>query len=328
MAILWCGGEDIDFKALSIYGTSTSSSNMRSGYARLSLNIQTGAPQFGVSNPFPSGNVLSAWLSFRIKVAMMDANIRLCGLGSSSYTSRGIFVASSSTTTKLALKKYDGTTLTELAAEAGTSLTKTGIHKIDMQIIDYGDSATVNVYCNGNLVITYTGDITVSGISSLDCVQLGNSALVTSYYLSEIIVSDTDSRNMSLVTNYPSAAGDSNSWTGGYTDIDETTINDADVVYDNTVGHQALFGLSDLPAGSFSVLAVKEAIRACKSSDSTPTSINLGVKSGGTVNVNDNHSLSTSWETKERYMSTNPVTGNPFTTSEVDSLQLALEAAA
>jgi len=259
----------------------------------------------------------------------LNLSIRLCGLGNSSTAKSGLYVGNdSSTAAKVALIKYDGTTATTLATESGTSLSASTIHKIDMHLTSYGASASVDVYVDGSLVISYTGNVSVSGVSNVDSVFIGSISTSTNADISEIIVADSDTRNMSLVTNYLNAVGDSNAWTGAYTDIDEAAINDADLIYDNTDGHQALFGLHELPSGNFSVLAVKEAIRACKSSDSTPTSINLGVKSGGTVNVSDNHSLSTSWDTKERYMLTNPVTGNPFTASEVDSLQLALEAAA
>ncbi|OPY15253.1 MAG: hypothetical protein A4E66_00172 [Syntrophus sp. PtaB.Bin001] len=332
MPILWCGGEDVDFIVFSGCSMNTSSTYFRSGYAR--AGIATSISSAGRSTIFPGGAITSGWLSVRIYFtgAVGSAQYPI-GLGYSSSGVKGLYVGTdTSTSSKAALYKYDGTTYTKLASEVGTSLSTSFLHKIDLNVSAFNDTVNGNakVYIDGNLVIDYTGDLTVSGVTSLDCVMIskGGYSGTTYFYISEIIVADSSTVNMSLVTNYPNAAGDSNSWTGAYTDIDETTIDDSDVVYDNNVGHQALFGLRDLPSGSFSVLAIKEAIRACKSSDSTPTSINLGVKSGGTVSVSDNHSLSTSWATKERYMATNPVTGNAFTPSEVNSLQLALEAAA
>ena len=197
-----------------------------------------------------------------------------------------------------------------------------------MQVVDYGETGTVNIYTNGSLVISYTGDIRFGAPAvHLDCVILGMQGN-NFVYLSEIIVSDTDTRNMSLVTLYPSAAGDVSDWTGAYTNIDELGIDDADLIYDNTDGHQAMFALSNLPAGSFSVLAVKESVRACRASDSTPTSLDIGIKSGATVDVDDNHALTTTWTSYERLMLVNPVTGNAFTPTEIDGLQMVLESEA
>lgn len=320
MSILWCGGEDVDFPVFT--GCWMSSGPRRAGYDRCSISISSAAA--AKSAPFPGGAVTSAWLSFRYYAGYPHANDCFCGLGASATASSGLYVGlDSATATKIALWKYNGTTWTQLASETGTSLTDGKIH---MELINYGANAIVRVYFNSVLIITYEGDVTVAGVTNVDSVFLGPVAIVI--YITEIIVSTTDTRNMSLVTTYPSAAGDTLDWTGAYTTVDEDTINDADVAYDNTDGHQALYNLSNLPAGNFSVLAMKEVVRACKSSDSTPTRLNLGIKSGGTVDVADTKTLTTSWASYERYMAVNPVTGVAFTPAEIDALQLCLESEA
>jgi hypothetical protein len=87
----------------------------------------------------------------------------------------GVFVGASTTSaTKTALYKWDGTTLTQLTTESGTSLPSSGLGVIDMQISNYGVSSTVNVYVNGVLVIAYSGSTAIAGIANLDCVALSS----------------------------------------------------------------------------------------------------------------------------------------------------------
>lgn len=327
MGILWCGGEDIDFPNGALANMiNESSASFRAGYARHSLSPGTG--EMMRSTPFIGGAITSAWLSFRLVSTGSETSKGCVGLGLSG-TFKGLFIGCGASGGKAAILKYDGSTWSILATEVSTTSLNKGastFSKYDVEIISYGASATVNLYLNSNLIVTYTGDVTVSGVSNLDSVFLINNP--NSWFISEIIVSSEDTRNMSLVTCYPNAAGDTLEWTGAYTTVDEATISDADLAYDNTDGHRAMYNLSAVPSGSFSVLAVREAVRACRSSDSTPTSLNLGVKSGGSVNVADNHALSVVWTTYERIMATNPVTAAAFTQAEVDALQFVMESEA
>jgi hypothetical protein len=227
---------------------------------------------------------------------------------------------------KLVISKYDGSSWSDIATESGASLGIADVGKFDIQISDYGASGTINAYLAGNLLATFTGDLTISGLAGFTRVGGYGGSSDQTCVLSEVIVADTDTRNLSLRTNAPNAAGDANNWTGAYTNIDEVTLDDADLIYDNTDGHQFMCGLADTPAGSFSVLAVMEVVRACKSSDSTPTGLNIGVKkSGGSADVDSNHSLTTSWESYERLILPSEIT---FTTADIDSLQMVLESEA
>lgn len=317
MAILWCGGEDIDFPNGAPVGVTTVSGRYASG-ARCAITSPTGMAK---SLVYPG--MTSGWLSCHIySVTAPQANKGFFGAGSSG-SDKGLFVGIGASTGKLALLSYDGSTWTVLASEAGTSFSSSTLHRLDFQLINYGASSTVNIFLNGVLLITYSGSTSISGVSSFDSLYIYSSnAGSYLYYLSGVIVADEDTRTMSVVPLVPNAAGDALTMTGAYTTVDDVSIDDADLVYGNTVGHQALYGLSGAPAGTFVVKALRIAARAAKSSGSTPTSLNLGYKSGGSVNVSDNHALTTGWATYERMITsiTDP--------AAVDALQVALELAA
>lgn len=323
MSILWRGGEDIDFSTA--VGTTTTAGRFRSGYARCAVNALDGK-----SAAFAGGAVTSAWLASYIYRQQTQTSRRIVGLIKSSTTNSGLWVGSNSAAAgKLTLYKYDGSTLTALASEGGTSLAADGdTARLDVQLVNFGASATVNVFIDGVQIITYSGDVTVSGVASVDAVGLGGSDGVNDvYWNSEIIVADEDTRTFSLVTMAPSSDGTTTDWpTGAYSDVDEVTINDADVNSTDTASQDQQFNVGDLPSGYFSIKDVTVKARASRTADATATKLALGINSGGTVNVGTAADPGTSWTTLERAIgATNPVTTAAWTLSEMNALQLDLQ---
>lgn len=324
MTLLWCGGEDIDFPNGQTPPNVSTGGGFRSGYGRCGVGgTGSGNTNFTRSVSFAGGGVTSAWLHFRTLDQQRSNPSIYCGLGLNSAGNVGLAVGvSNASNSRVALFKYDGTTVTQLAAETGNSLTWND--QIDMQITSYGSSSTVNVYVNGALVITYSGSTAISGVSNLDCVIIGG---LNNMHFSEFIVTDTaDTRAMSLVTLAPNAAGDSaGSWTNTYTSINPTSINDANAIYNNATGSDFQANLIDLPSGSFSVVGCKAIARAEVTAGATPTGFKLGVKSGGTVNVDAGHTPGAAFAPFERLMTTNPVTSANWTTSDLNALQLDVQ---
>ncbi len=147
---------------------------------------------------------------------------------------------------------------------------------------------------------------------------------LNSGYWSEAIVSDSDTRTMSLVTLAPTALGTTHAWTGAYTDVSEITIDDSTKVTTNTPAQDEQFTLNALPSGTDGVLAVKVAARALATVAASASTLGLGVNSGGTVDPGTLQATTTSFATYERLMLLNPVTSAGFTRSEINLLQLNL----
>lgn len=198
---------------------------------------------------------------------------------------------------------------------------------MDMNIVDYGATATVTGYINGIQRVTFAGDTRISSITDLDRVAFAGAD--TWCYMSEFIVADVDTRGMSLVTLAPNASGDSKvDWTGDYDAIDELQVSDSDLMYSNVNDAVAQVNLLPTPAGNFAVKAAVISARCSRGLSSTPTKIALGVKTGGSIDAGSDQSLDAAWATKNRIMETNPVTTNAWTTAELDALQLNLKARA
>lgn len=321
-AVLWAGGEDIDFPNGS---ACNNGADFRTGYARYSI-YPCNVGSHVTTNAFVGGAVTSLWISARVaNFNVTSASVRHLGIGKFGTLNSLFLGASAASGTRYALFKYDGTTATQLAAEAGNSLINS-MTKIDMQIINYGTAATVNVYLNGSNspMITYTGDVTAGGNTSLDTVLLYRPGTSVFFSTSEIIVADSDTRRMSLVTLAPNAAGDANTWTGAFSDVNETTINDATLISSTTAGDNFQANLTNLPAGSFAVQAVKVAARASKSTTGI-ASIAPGVKTNTTISVPAASPLSTAFQTVETLYNINPVTVAPWSMTEINSLQTNIQ---
>jgi hypothetical protein len=326
MTILWFGGEDIDFPNGSTVEISTGGSGYyRTNYSRCAVkcNAQYSTAK---STIFPGGAVTSCWFTAYLDGGQPGASnlLRGIGLGESS-SGLGLFIGV--VNNNAILYGPGGSTL---CTGTGELLPYSNNARLDVQVSNFGASATVVCYVNYTLTFTYNGDVrNGTAMAGFDSIFMGmDSAYCNAWFVSEIIVATTDTRTMSLRTRYPTADGTTHDMTGAYSDVDEITINDADVIYTNTADKDQQCEISDLPAGTFAVLATKIAVRACKSEDASIDKIKLGYLSDGTVAVGSAQSLTTSWDTYEEIFATNPVTLSAWLQSEQNALQVNVRSSA
>jgi hypothetical protein len=333
MAILWCGGEDIDFPNGSACSTVTTTTYFRTAYARGSVYGSTGTAW---SQAFPGGAVTSAWLSYQWGFFPENSNGSLTtgklavGLGNTSFSDgRGIWLRTS-TTGGWDIVKFDGTTVTALAT-GGAALWGAVITqgRVDMQISSYGSSSSINLYVNGNFYLGFTGNSSVTSLTNLNSVLLaaspsGNFGVVGNG--SEFIVADEDTRSFSLKTMAPAGAGTTTNWTGLFSAINPVTQNDANAVFTNTVAQDTQFTTTGLPAGTFAVRQVKVTARMAATAGSTATKVATGFNLGGTVSVGTPFGpLGTAFSDKESFYNLNPVTSAAWTTTQLSTAQIDLE---
>lgn len=329
-SVLWCGGEDIDFPNGSAPTVTTTSTNFRSTYARAALRNAGVATANSRSLSFGGGAVTTCWLHAQVLMSTI-AGTHYIGLGLNSAGAGAIFIGADSTTgSKLALYKLNSGTFSVLANETGTSLVNSTLAQFDMQITSFGGSATVNVYMNGTLLITFSGSTSVTGISNLDCVVIPGIGGGGVTEVSEIIVTDTlDTRNLTLQTFQPAGAGTTNNWDAGdFSKINPATINDANFASVNSTAKDLQATLPSVASGTWNVLATKVIARAEVTAGAVPTGIKLGYRISGSVYVDSAHTLTSAFASYERAIdNTNPATSAAWTQSDLGSLQLDLQSA-
>src|ERR1051326_4208366 len=120
MAILWCGGEDIDFPNGAAPTVDTTAGYFRAGYARCALGTTLTLNALAQSCVFPGGGVTSAWVSarFYLKGGLNSTwsglkNIGVADSAGGTGGRNGVYVGQNNATPgKLCLFKYDGSSTT------------------------------------------------------------------------------------------------------------------------------------------------------------------------------------------------------------------------
>lgn len=330
MPILWCGGEDIDFPAGVSMSFDSSAGRFRSGYARGSQLIPVTLNTAGLSLPFAGGAVTSCWVSCRLALLSNgEVSTSYFGLGRSGTSGWLVIGTSAASPSRLALQTHLGTTLTQLAAETGNSLPTSGLLKIDIQVVNYGATALVNVYVDGVLLIEFSGDTRVTGVTDLDEVVIPSAGFSSSRpQVSEVIVADEDTRALpGLVSLALTGDGTTTDWTGDYSTINQTTISDTTPNYTDTTALDQQFNWTNLPSGSFVIKAVKIAARMAKSATPSVTQVKIGYNHGGTpgFGTGATKAVTTAYETYEQLDSLNPVTSADWAQADMNALQVDLQ---
>jgi hypothetical protein len=295
MNILWAGGEDIDFVTFGGMKVSTTSGQFRSGWARCAINMTNGGtdPGNARSYPFTAGAVTSAWLSCHSFLTggqvMATEGLFLVGFGSSASGSYlGLFTGPT-TSPQLSLGYYNGTSVTILATEAGTSygtLSATGGGKVDFQVSNLGATSTMNVYVNNSLIISFSGSAVITGLTNFDSIVMGvyTGGTATTWSWSELLVADSDTRALLGVNTLAlTGAGTTTGWTNStFTNINGVTLSDTNATFVNTTSADQEYTVGTVQPTVCSVIGVIISVRAAVSSGSTPTHVKLGYGSSGT----------------------------------------------
>jgi hypothetical protein len=328
MAILFAGGEMEDVTTVGTVAPTTTNSTFRSTYARQALDV-AGSTTFAANYAraaFSAGSLVG--VTARVYSSAFNANNVFFWLATGGAGRLRLKVNSTSPAT-VTLESYNGTTATTLATSSLT-VASAGLIRLDL-LIDYQASGRVRLWVDGVLYIDYSGNTAAGGGTTLDSVNFGpfNGAASPSRW-SEIIVTDgEDPRPLSLKTLVPNGAGDTSAWTGAYTDVDDVTASDTDVMSSGTAAQVTNFDCTGMPSGGsgLAVRAVKVVASALRGA-SGPQKMQLGVKSGSTEGWSADLTLDTGYTAVSNTWTLNPATSAAFTSSEIDSLKLAVKSIA
>ena len=332
MNILWAGAEYEDFPLPGVAGPSTTAGRFRANWARCAINM--GGNNLTAQTKgaiFNGGAVTSAWISCQANFVNTNGVDSKCvGFGQSS-SANGLCWGFDSGGTKFCIFKYDGTTTTRLAIESGTTFALGPLFRVDMQVISYGASGTVNLYVNGVSIISFTGNLAVSGMTNMDSVTLFQYQTNNPPFYSEIFVADSDTRAIQgMQTMLATGAGTTNNWTNNtFSNINALVANDGNATYVNTATQDQQYNVTDMTPPAYSVVAVVVNARIAKTAGSTPTQVKLGYNSGGTVafGTGATKTPSVGFTQASQIDHTNPVTGVAFAPSDMNALQLDLRSA-
>lgn len=326
MNIYWIGGEDIDFMAIGGAVAAAIGGTYRTGWARCSIILNSvGVPTHG--NPFNGGALTTAWLTCRVYSFSNSTSVGYIGFGLYGTNNALIIGSSTSAGTKLALYTVAAGSFTQIATEAGNSLQVNTLSRFDIQVLNYGASATVNVYVGGVNVLSFTGNVAVAGMTNFDHVYLSATSQVNFY--SEMLVADSNTLAITGVQTLAlTGAGTTNNWVNNtYTNINGLNYSDSNPIYvDSTAANQQYTVTSPTPV-TYAVAGCQISARMAISASSTPSYIKLGYGSGGVgyFGSGAEKTPALGFATQTQIDLINPVTGTAFTSSNLSSLQLDVE---
>lgn len=340
------GGEDFDFTSIGTVSVDTTSGHYRSSYCRCGLKAADGSSSWHTGNV--TGGVTSAWFHARCWMLLSGGTgsdggagqnfIKITDAGEITrlairFNTTGGSTHSNTDPTFWALVKVNAAgTVTSLANFSGTLTgSPASPDAIDIQVLNYatGGSGAVNVYINGTLVCSVSGatlatdsNTTINGLAlSGIAASTVNSAQLVPITYSEVIVSDSDTRFMSVATLTPQANGNTDNWDiGGVTNVNELTLDDTTINASGTAAQIQDYTVNALPSGTFGVLALVIAARAMAGASGGPSKMDFGTHESGTDYWSSDITLPASLQRVQNTFYTDPATSAPWSTTTIGAV--------
>lgn len=299
-------------------------------YTNVQLYAQYGAREFYV--PFNAA-LSEVWIHFTWATALdnsalTNAVFSMRNGSSLEYRLAGNGVGSSGVWNFQ--KTTDGTTWTTLFTIANAASTPQVGNVFDFHIKPHATTGFVHVYNAGMLVAAYDGN-TSAQTNLIDRLHLDGHYNGGQNAFTEFIVADVPTIAWRLQALSPNAAGTYSEWTGSYTDVSETILNDTTFIVSNVVNNRFLANTVDpttTTLGSREVKAVVTATRIMRSADATPADAQHLVRTNGGDYVSANLGLAADGaiRTKITVWETNPSTSVKWTLAEGAALQVGVKA--
>ena len=227
----------------------------------------------------------------------------------------------------LVAQKWNGTTWVNVADAPSVYFAPGVRYRIDIYLKVHSTEGRIVVYVDGTKIIDFTGNTMPTGTGNM-IARMGIARYLTNTTYSAMIISDIDSRPYNFYQLLPTGNGDETAWTGDYTSVDETGINDADAITSTAVGSVETFTFPDLPSDLNSLELLTVILSGRAQGSGSPGEI-MGIARISTTN----HESPGEYETSPNYLpqqwrfDLNPSTGLPWIGSQVNSAQFGVKAA-
>jgi len=321
MTIFWCGAEDIDFRANN-QSLTISSSHFDDQFSRCAIYMSASMTS-EVWIKFTETPITDyLWVGFKYDAgAILSSAASILALSLyNGNTPIHLRTGPSGSNTKMELVIND----TVCGITATTVLSQDC--KIDVEVLNFSSEyeGTVKVYVDAIEVISYTGILGNAIDTGLCCLRFRSTSTNFIWYFSQVIVADEDTRLLSVKTLAPNAAGDTNQWSGAYTDIDETTLDISDAIRTQEADKLFTTNLTGLPTGKWATRAVK--VVAASSPAKDGLGLQVGIKTNDEVHLGDSVIPTFEYDNPiYKMFQINPATSEPFTMAEIEALQIAIK---
>jgi hypothetical protein len=192
--------------------------------------------------------------------------------------------------------------------------------KIDIYF-NYNTSGSLQIYSNSAPIFNYSGDITTDGTTHLQGTRFRSWGLNNNQtlYVSECVLSDSDTRNVSIITNVAAGVGTLDQWTGAYTNVnqvDDSSDNSYDVA--GASGETQRYTMGTIPVANYTVLAKVTNLRATQGTGSL-THLALSELINDTSYTTSAKTIPTTFGSVQFIQPVNPATGVAWTEADLNA---------
>lgn len=221
-------------------------------------------------------------------------------------------------TSALTLQYWNGSAWTDVGS---ITLSLSTLQDMDLHFVVNSASGSLRLYVSGTKRIEGTG-INLSGVASIRRHRIY--AAGYGPRISQNIVADEPTIGWRVTTVPPTGAGATTDWTGGYTEVDEITVSDADFVNSDTANEVELFSHSTTIPSGYTVRAVAVTARA-RCGASGPQNLQLALRSSGTTYFSGSKALDVGYGAFVHIWETDPATSAAFTNASANSFQFGVK---
>lgn len=197
--------------------------------------------------------------------------------------------------------------------------------RFDMRIDTSGSGLTIDLYLDGGTTPSMTGTVADRGARTKPALFLVRNVDSADFYVSELYMADFDTRNTRPVKQTPDAVGNYTGWTGGWAELgDEDILTAADGI---NVGDKVSVNLDAYPgpASPGGILAVVVKTSASRGLTG-PQNLAPFVRIGGVDYAGSDLNVNNAVENHYTEFDINPGTSLPWTTADLDTMEIGLEA--
>lgn len=325
MPDVFCGSEPSSF---AITGTpAVSTIGVDDSFSRVGL-MPTPTSGYFTARPWTSALAVG-WARVRVNSPFAySANDELLVLRSGATNIMRV-VATSGSSVKL--QRWTGGSWSDVGA--AQSLVDPCVLVLHWEIAGAGMLSGAIVPAPGDAISLgeYAGDTTQSGaVSTADELDIkGRTSFGSGAVYSEVIIADEDCTNWRLKTLAATGAGTySEQATGAYTAIDETNINDSDLVALNAVGERFSVAATNVSSiGEGLIVESVHVVARAMTDGSGPSAIELGVRGNSSDSYAAAQALSGTFAHYRARFTTLPGSASRPTRAQLDDYELIVRAA-
>lgn len=280
-------------------------------------------------------NYSEFWLHFEVyAVGNLSAN---GGTGLSFYSAAGeLQYAFMGTATGGQMHFYKSTNNTTFNTRMGTGdviFAPSARHVVDVQVKNAASGGIFNVFLNGTLTASFSGDTSTNGANAVRYIRFRTPTINNTWQISQVVAADMPTVGWKVQELWPVTGTQTfNQWTGTFSDCDDFGLNfaKADSIYANTNGFTESFVVNDVPAGASNmfVAAVAISARAVTAVGSAVQTFTPGVEVGGVFYEGGDYVITPT--DGEQIIQTifhqNPATASGWTQSNVNAMQIGVRA--